>query len=583
MRNVVYFFSLLAATLAVLFGVRLIDIHFQANQILSVMIFSMFIYGTLLFGDFRLAFAFGGIALLMALNLLTVPGFTEAANLKVIIFLVGMFLVIGFLEENQFFEHIVSWIVTRVGPRPKALLMVLMIMATVSAALVDEVTSILFMTGTMLHLTTKYKLNPIPFIIMLVFATNIGSAASSIGNPIGVMIALNAGFSFMEFLRWSAPIALVVNVATYFICRWWFADSFEAFGEAVLAEYAAKQQAVARSLSSSASGGTAVMEGGPVGDGDERALGDDFFSEGSSNEIDGFDAKRSNLICWGVFLLTISLLCTHGLSEKLLGHATGSVRETVLTVTKNGVTGESAIHGLPAGVEKYDPTLIGKTLADGSVIKSIELGLGEGTMMIGTALFMGSIVLLLRRERARELVERRVDWWTLTFFMMLFASVGTLEHTGVTKLIAEKLIHSTGDNQFLLINIVGWATGWLSAFLDNVLAVATFMPVVHDVRATWAAQHPTATGYPESIYWLMLFGGTFMGNMTVIGSTANIIAAGMLEKRGHGSIPFLYWFKIGLIVSIASMAIATVLLGVQTHWFTLPLLPPPTHAAVGPE
>ena len=78
-----------------------------------------------------------------------------------------------------------------------------MIMATVSAALVDEVTSILFMTGTMLHLTNKYKLNPIPFVIMLVFATNIGSGASSIGNPIGVMIALNAGFTFMEFLRWT--------------------------------------------------------------------------------------------------------------------------------------------------------------------------------------------------------------------------------------------------------------------------------------------------------------------------------------------------------------------------------------------
>jgi Na+/H+ antiporter NhaD/arsenite permease-like protein len=48
-------------------------------------------------------------------------------------------------------------IVGKVGPRPKALLLVLMIMATISAALVDEVTSILFMTGTMLHLTSKYN------------------------------------------------------------------------------------------------------------------------------------------------------------------------------------------------------------------------------------------------------------------------------------------------------------------------------------------------------------------------------------------------------------------------------------------
>jgi Na+/H+ antiporter NhaD/arsenite permease-like protein len=556
MNKVTYFFGLIAATAIALYLARFGGMFFNASQVASILIFSTFIYGTLLFGEFRLAFAFGGIALLMAFGLLDVPGFTEAANLKVIVFLIGMFLVIGFLEENQFFEHIVSMIVARVGPRPKSLLLVLMIMATISAALVDEVTSILFMTGTMLHLTSKYRLNPVPFVIMLVFATNIGSAMSAIGNPIGVMIALNAPFSFVDFLRWSAPIALVVNVVTYFICRWWFADSFKAFAGAVAAEHSQVQaRAIAKSPVREL-----VMAGGGGGGGDgrgagedlvlERAeegskpvLGDDFYAPGESNEIDGFTTDQSTVVCWIVFLFTIGLLVTHGLTEKLFGTIFHVVRET---------------H------------------ADGSIV----YGLKEGTMMIGAALFMGGIVLLIRREKARELVERRVDWWTLSFFMMLFASVGTLEHTGVTGVIAQKLISSTGGNQFLLINIVGWATGWLSAFLDNVLAVATFMPVVHDVRLHWAAQNPANAGYPEAIYWLMLFGGTFMGNMTVIGSTANIIATGMLEKRGHGTVSFLYWFKIGVIVSIASMAVATVLLGLQTHWFTTPLLAVPQGAAI---
>jgi len=74
---------------------------------------------------------------------------------------------------------------------------------------------------------------------MLVFATNIGSAASSIGNPIGVMIALKAGFTFIEFLRWSAPIAVVVNIITYLICRWYFAEDVQAFEAAIEAEHAA--------------------------------------------------------------------------------------------------------------------------------------------------------------------------------------------------------------------------------------------------------------------------------------------------------------------------------------------------------
>ena len=56
-----------------------------------------------------------------------------------------------------------------------------------------------------------------------------------------------------------------------------------------------------------------------------------------------------------------------------------------------------------------------------------------------------------------------------------------------------------------------------------------------------------------------LFGGTFMGNMTVIGSTANIVALGVLEKRGHGTVAFWQWMKIGLIVSLASMVVSYLL------------------------
>src|SRR6476659_6107635 len=234
MRNAIKFFGLLGGTILMLLVLRWTGLMvFSARQITSIGIFLMFIYGTLLFGEFRLAFAFGGIALLMVCNLLTVERFTQSASLDVLTFLIGTFLVIGFLEESQFFEHVVSGIVGAIGPRPQRLLLALMVMASVSSALVGEVTAVLFMAGAMLHLTTRYKLSPVPFIIMLVFACNIGSAMSSIGNPIGVLIALKTGLGFVDFLKWSAPVALVVNVVTYFICRWWYADAFAGFAEAV--------------------------------------------------------------------------------------------------------------------------------------------------------------------------------------------------------------------------------------------------------------------------------------------------------------------------------------------------------------
>src|SRR5690242_2459904 len=117
MAKVVKFFGLLGGTILALFLLRWTGwLVFSGRQITSIGIFSMFIYGTLLFGEFRLAFAFGGIALLMACNLLSVQRFTEAASLDVLIFLIGTFLVIGFLEEAQFFEHVVSGIVGMIGP-----------------------------------------------------------------------------------------------------------------------------------------------------------------------------------------------------------------------------------------------------------------------------------------------------------------------------------------------------------------------------------------------------------------------------------------------------------------------------------
>ena len=510
MRRVLLFFALVIGTLLLLVSLREGDKGlFNGWQVASITIFAMFIYGTLLYGEFRLGFAFGGMSLLLALDLISVTQFVESAHLNVIMFLVGMFIVIGYLEENQFFERIVAGIVAAVGPRPQMLLLALMLMAMVSAALVDEVTSILFMMGTMLHLTGKYKLNPVPFVLMLVFATNIGSAASSIGNPIGVMIAMGAGLSFADFLRWSAPVAIVVNVVTYAICRWWFADAFRAFAAAVHEEH--------RAVAAQNAAPTLTAASSPVVPGD--ADKDGVYSGPAEGMLESTHlqngAKSSYWLPWVIFGVTIVLLVTHGWTERLLG-------------------------------------------------------LHEGTMMLGVALLMGGIVLLICREKARSLVEKRVDWWTLSFFMMLFASVGTLQHMGVTKVIAQQLINATGDNQNLLIWVVGWATGWLSAFLDNVLAVATFMPIVADVRAA-AAPNP----YPEAIYWAMLFGGTFMGNMTVIGSTANIIALGVLEKRGHGTVKFLYWFKIGFIVSVGSMLVAMALLWAQNHYISNPMLSPP--------
>ena len=155
-------------------GILLSVIGFNPRQIVSSLVFLIILCGTLFYWKFRLAFAFLGIAVLLVTKLLDIPNLIEFAHLDVILFLVGMMTIIGFLEEMHFFEYLVAKVVDAVGERPYLLVSILMVLSALSAALIDEVTSILFMMSAMFHITKRYNVNPIPFLLMIVFFRNNG-------------------------------------------------------------------------------------------------------------------------------------------------------------------------------------------------------------------------------------------------------------------------------------------------------------------------------------------------------------------------------------------------------------------------
>lgn len=59
------------------------------------------------------------------------------------------------------------------------------------------------------------------------------------------------------------------------------------------------------------------------------------------------------------------------------------------------------------------------------------------------------------------------------------------------------------------------------------------------------------------LWWALLFGGCFGGNLTMVGSTANIVALGIMEDRKHYGIKFSHWVRVGLLGSLVPMAIGT--------------------------
>ena len=68
------------------------------------------------------------------------------------------------------------------------------------------------------------------------------------------------------------------------------------------------------------------------------------------------------------------------------------------------------------------------------------------------------------------------------------------------------------------------------------------------------------------MWWALLFGACFGGNITAIGSTANIVALGMLEKRYRTHIMFFEWLKVGAIIGIVTCVIACICILILTPY-----------------
>ncbi|MDP3804712.1 MAG: SLC13 family permease [Candidatus Omnitrophota bacterium] len=437
----------------------------SSRQLMAVAGFSSIFFGAIFFWQYRLAFAFLGVAFLLTTGLLDVPHVVEFASLDIILFLISMMIIVGFLEEKQFFEHLVNKLITLVGMHGRKLLVLMLVASSVSAALVDEVTSVLFMAAAMLNIVSRYKLNPVPFIIMVVFATNIGSSATVVGNPVGVIIALRSGLGFMDFIRWAAPISFITLIAAIMLLFIYYRKDIDRLHLAM--------------------------------------------------------DKHKKDISTGILM-----------PEKAA---------TPKSVHISGAIFAFVILGLVFHVQ-------------------IEhfFGLAKNTMLLGMAMIGAAIVLLIGKNEARNIVEKRVDWWTLCFFLFLFASVGTLKYQGITTVLAEKIIQTAGNNIPLLMGICVWTSGALTSVMDNVLAVATFVPIIKDIGAMGVNVFP--------LWWSVLFGSTLLGNLTIIGSTANIVAVGVMEKRKAGQVGFLEWLKVGIVVAIPTLLIAHLLLLAQLRW-----------------
>jgi Na+/H+ antiporter NhaD/arsenite permease-like protein len=329
------------------------------------------------------------------------------------------------------------------------------------AWVVDEVTSIIFVVAAILEICDYFEVDPAPFLIISVLATNIGSSGTVLGNPIGILIAAKSGLTFEDFIIKAFPVMLLCLLALIVIVKFWY-----------------------------------------------------------KKQINDMDNKIKELGSNDILVKLISVP-----PEKEL---------------------------------KISLVIFGATIFFISLHHRLELlwGLAPNTVLLIIPLISSGAVMIWKWQKAREYIEKDVEWWTLLFFMLLFAQAGTLKYTGATDVMAKQLARLAGNSPSILTGIVLWIATIGSSILDNVVLVAALIPVVQSFQGLVANLKP--------LWWALLFGGCLGGNITLVGSTANIVALGILEKEKNIRMTFFRWFWVGLSVGILTTCIV---------WLALLFLP----------
>jgi Na+/H+ antiporter NhaD/arsenite permease-like protein len=156
----------------------------------------------------RATIALVGSAFLIALGVVTLQEAWEAIDAKTIVFLLSMMIVNANLSYAGFFPQALS-VLLSFTRSPLGVLIALTFGSGILSAIFLNDTIALVFTPLTLSLTQALGLNPIPYLLAVAGATNIGSVATLSGNPQNILIGSFSGIGYLEFLRALIPIALI--------------------------------------------------------------------------------------------------------------------------------------------------------------------------------------------------------------------------------------------------------------------------------------------------------------------------------------------------------------------------------------
>jgi Na+/H+ antiporter NhaD/arsenite permease-like protein len=394
-----------------------------------------------------------GGSLLILTGVLTQEEAFQAIDFNVIFLLVGMMILVNILTETGFFDWLTVKVVKLSSGSGVKLLWALCLLTAFCSAFLDNVTTILFIGTITCKLAKKLDINPVPFLISEVMASNIGGTATLIGDPPNIMIGSAAKLTFNDFLFHLAPIVMVILPISIFTLSWIYRKELQ-------------------------------------------------FSETTLEKVTQLETQG---------LITDKLLMQKGL--------------IILGLVMIGFMTHHVFH-----------------------------------LEVGTIALFGAACLMLFEKP--EDVWNDVEWDSIFFFIGLFMIIGGVEKVGTLSLLGEQFFEWSGGNLEKMTLALLWVSGFASAIIDNIPYTATMIGLIQNLKSHLPEITPEQL---SPLWWSLALGACLGGNGSLIGATANVIAADMAANRTKTPIHFWEFTRVGFLIMLLSLTLSTVY--IQLRYF----------------
>ncbi|XP_037326619.1 P protein [Pungitius pungitius] len=470
-----------------------------------------------------LAAMLGSLAALAALAIIgdrpSLVTVVEWIDYETLALLFGMMVLVAIFSETGFFDYcaVKAYQLSRGKVWP--MIFILCLIAAILSAFLDNVTTMMLFTPVTIRLCEVLNLDPRHVLIAEVIFTNIGGAATAVGDPPNVIIVSNQdlrkeGIDFASFTGYMfLGICLVLLTSFPFLrLLYWNKKLYnkESIEIVELKHEILVWRQTAQRINPASREETAVK----------------------------------CLLMQKVFNL-----------ESLLRKMMKTFHSQISQEDKNW---EQNIQELQKKHRITDTVLLVKCVSVlavvifmfflNSFVPSIHLELGWIAIL-------GALWLLVLADiQDFEIILHRVEWATLLFFAGLFVLMEALAQLQLIDYVGEQtalLIKAVPEDQRLAIAIilVMWVSALASSLIDNIPFTATMIPVLINLSQDADVNLPV-----KPLIYALAMGACLGGNGTLIGASANVVCAGIAEQHGYG-FSFIEFFRLGFPMMIMTCMI----------------------------